>query len=115
MAPYPAAFDGRLFYQHNENVTLMRTTVEENVAIGRFLAEKLNACAGPVREAAAHRWMSALDAPEQPFWDSAADEALFSTVEAEVNRKGVVRRVPHHINDPEFADVAVAAWREVLA
>ena len=22
----PATFDGRLFYQHNENVTLMRTT-----------------------------------------------------------------------------------------
>jgi uncharacterized protein (UPF0261 family) len=59
--------------------------------------------------------VSALDAPEQPFWDPAADEALFSTIEATVHRTGVVRRVPHHINDPEFADVAVAAWQEVLA
>ena len=53
--------------------------------------------------------VSALDAPGQPFWDPAADEALFDTLGAELrqthNRKLV--RVPHHINDPRFAGVAV--------
>lgn len=113
-ATVPPTFDGRLFYQHNQNVTLMRTTVEENVAIGQFLGKKLNACTGPVRMLLPTGGVSALDAPEQPFWDPAADEALFSTIEATVQRTDVVRRVPHHINDPEFADVAVAAWQELL-
>ena len=59
--------------------------------------------------------MSALDAPGQPFWYPEADEALFDTLEAEVQQtdQRQVRRLPHHINDPEFADALVAAWREV--
>ena len=54
-ATVPEPFAGRLFYEHNPQVTLMRTTVAENVEIGRFLAGKLNACPGPVRVPAAHR------------------------------------------------------------
>ena len=33
----PPRFEGRKFYQHNPNVTLMRTTPEENAEIGRRL------------------------------------------------------------------------------
>ena len=114
-ATVPKTFDRRLFYQHNANVTLMRTTVEENIAIGRFLAEKLNACTGPTRFLLPTGGVSALDAPGHPFWDPAADDALFSTIEAAVHRSGVVRRVSHHINDPEFADAVVAEWQKVIA
>jgi len=109
----PAAFADRLFYEHNAQVTLMRTTVEENAAAGRFLAAKLNACTGPVRFLLPVGGVSALDAPGQPFHDPDADEALFAALEQDT-RPGVVVRVPHHVNDPEFADAVVAAWREVL-
>lgn len=37
----PERFRDRLFYQHNPSVTLMRTTPEENVAIGRKMGEIL--------------------------------------------------------------------------
>jgi uncharacterized protein (UPF0261 family) len=57
--------------------------------------------------------VSALDAPGQAFWDPAADAALFETIEREVRDPGRVRRVDRHINDPEFADALVAAWRDV--
>jgi uncharacterized protein (UPF0261 family) len=59
--------------------------------------------------------VSALDAPGQAFWDPEADEALFATLEAEVRQtdRRRVERVAHHINDPEFADALVDAWREV--
>jgi uncharacterized protein (UPF0261 family) len=59
--------------------------------------------------------VSLLDAPGQPFHDPEADEALFSTIESAVGRPERISRVPHNINDPEFADAAVAAWREVTA
>src|SRR5947209_6791614 len=44
----PAKFKARTFYQHNPQVTLMRTTPEECAKLGRIIAEKLNASTGPV-------------------------------------------------------------------
>ena len=41
-ASVPAKFAGRLFYQHNPQVTLMRTTPAERTELGRILAEKIN-------------------------------------------------------------------------
>lgn len=112
-ATVPAPFADRLLYEHNAQVTLMRTTPAECVEIGRFLAAKLNACAGPVRFLLPTGGVSALDAPGQAFWDPAADAALFETLEEEVRDPARVLRVDHHINDPEFADALVAAWQEV--
>jgi uncharacterized protein (UPF0261 family) len=114
-ATVPSQFVGRTFYEHNPQVTLMRTTREECVEIARFLARKLNACEGPVRFLLPTGGVSALDAPGQAFWDSEADEALFATLEAEVEQTDQRRvvRLPHHVNDPEFADALVSAWQEV--
>jgi uncharacterized protein (UPF0261 family) len=109
----PGHFAGRLLYEHNPQVTLMRTTVAENVEVGRLLARKLNACSGPTVFLLPTGGVSALDAPGQAFWDPAADAALFETIEREVRDPGRVRRVDRHINDPEFADALVAAWRDV--
>jgi uncharacterized protein (UPF0261 family) len=111
----PAQFAGRTLYEHNPQVTLMRTTPDECVEIARFIARGLNACAGPVRFLLPGGGVSALDAPGQAFWDPEADEALFATLEAEVRQteRRRVDRLPHHINDPEFADALVDAWREV--
>jgi uncharacterized protein (UPF0261 family) len=111
----PEQFAGRTFYEHNPQVTLMRTTRAECVEIGRFLARKLNACDGPVRFLLPTGGVSALDAPGQAFWDPEADEALFDTLEAEVKQTDQRRvvRLPHHLNDPEFAAAIVSAWQEV--
>jgi uncharacterized protein (UPF0261 family) len=111
----PARFADRNLYEHNPQVTLMRTTPDECVEIARFLAQRLNACDGPVRFLLPTGGVSALDAPGQAFWDPAADEALFATLESEVVRtdRRRVERLPHHVNDPEFADALVSAWRSV--
>lgn len=108
-ADVPARFDGRLLRVHDPQVTLMRTTPEEDVAIGEFLARKLNALTGPVRFLLPTGGVSALDAPGRPFHDPGADEALFAAIEKDT-RPGIVQRVPHHVNDPEFADAVLAAW-----
>src|SRR4051812_37806221 len=44
----PDEFKGRTFYQHNPQVTLMRTTPLECTELGRILAQKLNASIAPV-------------------------------------------------------------------
>jgi uncharacterized protein (UPF0261 family) len=114
-ATVPAQFAGRNLYEHNPQVTLMRTTPDECVEIARFLARGLNACEGPVRFLLPTGGVSALDAPGQAFWDPEADEALFAALEAEVRQtdRRRVERLPHNVNDPEFADALVDAWREV--
>ncbi len=116
MSTVPAQFKGRNLYKHNDNVTLMRTTPEENVRIGRFIVDKLNRMEGPVRFLIPEGGVSGIDAPGKPFWDPAADKALFDTIATNF-RAGTSRkliRVAHHINDPEFADAAVAAFNEVI-
>jgi uncharacterized protein (UPF0261 family) len=111
----PERFKGRRLYRHNPNVTLMRTTVDENRAIGEFIAGKLNAMQGPVRFLIPEGGVSAIDKPGQPFHDPEADRVLFDTIAQRFrprpDRK--LQRLPLHLNDEAFAEALVAAWHEI--
>jgi uncharacterized protein (UPF0261 family) len=112
----PEKYSSRLFYEHNPNVTLMRTTSEECRRIGEWIGEKLSQCEGPVRFLIPERGVSALDIEGGAFWDPEADAALFQAIERTIRPTATrrVERLPLHINDPEFAEAAVKAFREVL-
>ncbi|MBN9308228.1 Tm-1-like ATP-binding domain-containing protein [Devosia sp.] len=116
-ATVPERFAGRLFYPHNDNVTLMRTTPDECRAIGEWIGAKLNACEGPVRLLIPLRGVSALDIEGGPFRDAEADAELFGAIERTVqwnaNRRLIT--LDCHINDPAFAAAAVAAFTEIAA
>lgn len=111
----PERYRGRLFYNHNANVTLMRTTEEECHQMGKWIGHKLNACEGPVRFLIPEKGVSALDIEGGAFFDQAADTALFAALEETVVETADRRllRYPLHINDPAFAEAAVAVFREI--
>lgn len=111
----PERYAGRLFYEHNPNVTLMRTTAEECRQIGEWIGAKLNACEGPLTVLIPEKGVSALDIEGGAFFDPEADAALFDALEATLKATAArqVRRLPLHINDPDFADAAVAAFRAI--
>ena len=111
----PERFRGRLFYNHNSNVTLIRTTADECRAVGEWIGNKLNACDGPVRFLIPEKGVSALDIAGGAFFDPAADSALFEALEATIRQTDDRRiiRLPLHINDPKFAEAAVAAFHEI--
>lgn len=113
----PTRFADRLLYAHNAQVTLMRTTPEENARIGRFIVERLNRMAGPVRFLLPLRGVSAIDAPGQPFHDPAADRALFEAIRAGWQPADNRRLVEFdlHINDPEFAAALVENFLAISA
>jgi uncharacterized protein (UPF0261 family) len=115
METVPPQFRERNLYRHNNNVTLMRTTPEENARIGRFIAEKLNRMEGPVRFLIPEGGVSGIDAPGKPFWDPAADKVLFDQISTNFrtgsNKK--LLRLPHHINDPSFAEALVASFNDI--
>ncbi|CAB3655544.1 Tm-1-like ATP-binding domain-containing protein [Achromobacter pulmonis] len=115
MDSVPERYRGRTFYPHNPQVTLMRTTAEENRRQGEWIAERLNRCDGPVRFLIPEGGVSALDAPGQAFWDPAADAALFEALETHLEQTADRRlvRVPCHINDPLFARAAVEQFLDI--
>jgi uncharacterized protein (UPF0261 family) len=104
----PDKFGDRLFYEWNPNVTLMRTTPEENAELGRILAEKGNASEGPVAYLLPLQGVSMLDAPGKEFWWPEADRALFEAIKTHARSSSTVREMDNNVNDQAFAD-AVAA------
>ena len=111
----PADFRDRLSYHHNANVTLVRTTIAECRALGRWIGGKLNECDGQVRFLIPEKGVSALDIEGGPFFDPDADAALFEAIEDAVDwsdRRRLVR-LACHINDPEFADAVAAHWYQI--
>jgi uncharacterized protein (UPF0261 family) len=113
----PDRYAGRKLYRHNPQVTLMRTTREENARIGVWIGERLNRCNGPVRFLIPEKGVSALDAPGQPFHDPEADAALFDAIERAVvvTSRRRLQRLPYGINDPEFAAALVRNFHEVVS
>ena len=102
-ASVPAKFAGRLFYQHNPQVTLMRTTPAECAQLGRILAEKINRYTAPVTVLLPLRAISVISAPGQPFHSPAADTALFTSLRQHLRPDIPVLSPEVEINDPTFA------------
>jgi uncharacterized protein (UPF0261 family) len=109
----PATFEGRLFYQHNASVTLMRTTPEECVRLGADMARKLAAARGPVRVLLPALGVSAIDREGQPFDDPVARQALHDAIRS--GAQGLdVRELDLHINDRRFAEAAAHALLDMM-
>jgi len=111
----PAKYEGRQFYEHNPQVTLMRTTPEENALMGHWIVDRLNSMDGPVRFLLPRGGVSALDAPDMPFENDEARNSLFNAIRdsfVETDTRKLIE-VPHHINSAEFCDAAVAALHDI--
>ena len=105
----PEQFRNRTLHVHNAQVTLMRTNEEENRQIARWIADKLNQSTEPLTLLIPEGGVSMLDAPDQPFYNPEADAALFDELERQIQQTSErqIVRLPHHINDPEFAAALV--------
>ena len=110
----PEKFRGRRFYQHNPTVTLMRTTPEENDALGKEIAHKASAARGPTAVLVPLRGVSAIDAEGQPFWWPEADVALFQSLRNWISPHVRLIELDLHINDPAFAGAAASVLLEML-
>jgi uncharacterized protein (UPF0261 family) len=111
----PEKFASRKFHVHNAQVTLMRTTPEENTRIGEFIVERINRMAGPVHFLLPLQGVSALDAKDQAFFDLAADTALFETIRKnfKTSNNHHLIEVDAHINDQVFADAVLKSYKEI--
>ena len=111
-ASVPAKFEGRNFYIHNPQITLMRTTAEECRQLGEIVAKKANAYTAGTAIMIPRKAISVISAAGQPFHDAAADEALFSALKA--NAKVPVQEFDLAINDKEFAQACAYKLIELI-
>lgn len=116
MDTVPEQFLSRNLYKHNPTVTLMRTTVSENVEIGKAIAEKLNMAKGKTVLMLPLKGVSMLDAEGVAFCGKAEDKALFNTLKKEIHTDAVkIVELDLHINDKEFAETAAQKLIDLLS
>jgi uncharacterized protein (UPF0261 family) len=113
-ASVPERYAGRLFYEWNPEVTLMRTTPEENARLGAIFAEKLNGASAPAHVLIPLRGFSILDSPGDRFWNPEADAAFAQALKAALRPGIPVEELDVNINDPAFAERATALLLEML-
>ena len=82
-ASVPAHFTKRLLHEHNPDITLMRTSIDECRALGKQIAEKLRANVKKPNMARVFiplSGISMLSTKGGPYYDETADQALFDAV-----------------------------------
>ena len=112
----PGKWAGRRLHVHNPQVTLMRTSIEENRRIGVWIAERINRMHGPVRFLIPEKGVSLIDAEGEVFHDPEADAALFEALESTLrtsSRRQLIR-VPAALNDDAFAAAVVEQFRSMV-
>ncbi len=111
----PAKFAQRNLYQHNPTVTLMRTTPDENVAMGRIMAGKWNKAEAPMVLMLPDGGVSMIDADGQPFEDKVARKALFDTLKQGIDNPNVeIDELDCNINDKRFAQTAAQKLLDLI-
>jgi len=100
----PHAHRDRKFYAHTPDVTLMRTNIDENKALGEIIAAKLNQSTAPLTVLLPLKGVSMLDAPGGRFWWPEADGALFDALKKNLRKDIRVVEVDCNINDAPFSE-----------
>jgi uncharacterized protein (UPF0261 family) len=110
----PERYKSRNLYQWNPNVTLMRTTPEENTRMGEIFAEKLNAARGKVAVYIPLKGVSELDVEGKPFHDPIALPAFVSALKAKLRADIPVIEMQTDINDAAFSSATAKTLLEML-
>ncbi len=102
----PAEKRARNIIEHTPHVSLVRSSVEENVRIAEFVASKLNKARGEVEIIVPLKGFSAYDRQGQPFFDPEADTAFLDTLRKRYQRPSHIHEIDAHINDPDVAGLS---------
>ena len=108
----PPKFEGRNFYIHNPQVTLMRTNARECAEIGKVIAIKGNANTAPVAILNPLKAVSEINGEGQAFYDQEADTALFKAIRT--NAQVEVIDLEETINSFVFARACAEKLLELI-
>ncbi|MEM7232438.1 MAG: Tm-1-like ATP-binding domain-containing protein [Planctomycetota bacterium] len=102
----PAEFEGRKFYEHNQTVTLMRTTAEECARIGQTIANRLREARGPVDVLLPKQGVSLISKEGETFFDPEADAACREAIRHGLEGSAAeVEEISCDVNNEAFAQI----------
>ncbi len=114
MATVPEKYKNRQLFSWAPDVTLMRTSKEENKVLGELIAEKINASKGPVTVLLPLGGLSKIGGEGEIFHNPEIDKVLFDSIRENVNNTITIQEVPANINTPDFAEQAVKALLNLM-
>jgi uncharacterized protein (UPF0261 family) len=97
----------RKVYYFNQAVSLIRTTKEEMIALGKIMAEKLNRATGSTVVLIPLGGFSMYTHPGELLHDPEGDQAWIQSLKGDLRPDIPLVEVNAHINDPIFAETAV--------
>lgn len=104
----------RKLLQCNTDVTIMRTTVEENIEMGKIIANKANAALGPTAIMLPLQGLSLFEKTIPGWYDAEANEMLFVTILKNLAANIPVIAIDVNINDDFFAEKAVEILLQLM-
>ena len=110
----PEKYRNHRIYFHNPNITLVRTTPDDNVELGRIVAGKLNMSKGPVAVYFPTKGLSVVSTTGGPYSWPEADQALLDSLKRNLRPGIPVHVFDTHINDPVFAEAMARGLLEML-
>ncbi|MFB3817654.1 MAG: Tm-1-like ATP-binding domain-containing protein [Candidatus Methylomirabilales bacterium] len=110
----PLRFRRRPTHYHNPMCANIAVGRREMAAVGRVLAERLNAAKGPVAVVIPLKGWSVYGAPGGPLHDPAAIAAFLEHLGRTLRPDVPVHRLPLHINEPGFADRCATLLLDML-
>ena len=109
----PACFQGRKFYYHDFRRGA-RSSAEELTLTARVMAERLNRARGPVKVLLPLRGWSEADREGGPLYDPEGDRAFGEELRRHLKPEIEVVEVDAHINEPLYAETAVALLERMV-
>jgi uncharacterized protein (UPF0261 family) len=110
----PERYRDRKTYFHNPVATLVRLDRDEEAALGRMVAERLNEARGPVHVVAPARGFSLADAEGGDLWEPEADRAFLDALGAALRPDIPFEVVDAHVDDLRFADLVAERYLSII-
>lgn len=109
----PEKYKNRVVYMHNPAITVVKSNIEENIAFGIKVGEKLNQCKSNAALLLPIRGVSMNDKAGSKYYGPKEDQALFITLKKVINNPLVeIIDVDAHINEEVFA---ISAAKKLIA
>ena len=109
----PEKYKNRVVYMHNPAITVVKSNIEENIAFGIKVGEKLNQCKSNAALLLPIRGISMNDKAGSKYYGPKEDQALFITLKKVINNPLVeIIDVDAHINEEVFA---ISAAKKLIA
>ncbi len=110
----PPKFEGRTTRYHNIFAGGIKASKEEMIAAAESMAEELSEMIGTTAMLLPTRGFSEHDRPGEPFYDPEGREAFIEAFKRSAGARVHVVDFDLHINDPEFAEQAVAILDDMI-